>query len=542
MSHLIKNMDKKLVEDAIQKVPVSQSELWNCQQEFYKKQGIAAWDEKKIPYYVTCNPYIANAYANIIHSYIKDNIELGYVKPDTTFYILELGAGSGVFSFYLMKRLFELKTIFSESDVSFGYIMTDCIEKNIEFWRTHPAFGDYINRGFLDFAVYDLNKDQEIKLVNSGDVFSSNTHNNDSSFVVVANYVFDSLPQDIFRTKNGRLQQGLMNKKIEMKKYGDNQSMYIDEFDKSFSFQDIFLPYYHEKEFDDILKSWAKQFENGYLTFPIGSLRAIQRLAKIMNNDLLLIATDKAYANHFELYATTKPDITFHGSAFSMTVDFHSIGQYFMQHNGDRYHQCTQQGITTSAFILGKKIETLPETNQALMTYLDTFGPGDLFNMYRYIYQKLSFVPLEVLISCLNMMHWDPQLFNDAIESIIRQLKSANPVTIQDLLVNLPRVHANFYFMPHSDDTLVNIGMIFQEIEAYDSALFYYQASLDYFGENETTLYNMALCHFFMGNYDKAIDLFQSATKLNPEYIMAKGWIEHIKETTGFNIEIKENV
>jgi len=45
--------------------PLSQSVLWNFQREFYKREGMEAWNWQ-VPFYVTSNPYIANSYASLI--------------------------------------------------------------------------------------------------------------------------------------------------------------------------------------------------------------------------------------------------------------------------------------------------------------------------------------------------------------------------------------------------------------------------------------------------------------------------------------------
>lgn len=37
----------------------------NFQREFYKREGMEAWNWQ-VPFYVTSNPYIANSYASLI--------------------------------------------------------------------------------------------------------------------------------------------------------------------------------------------------------------------------------------------------------------------------------------------------------------------------------------------------------------------------------------------------------------------------------------------------------------------------------------------
>lgn len=54
-------------------------------------------------------------------------------------YIIELGAGSGKFSFFMLKALDELKDICDFPMNKIVYIMTDFTENNFNFWSDHPS-------------------------------------------------------------------------------------------------------------------------------------------------------------------------------------------------------------------------------------------------------------------------------------------------------------------------------------------------------------------------------------------------------------------
>ena len=133
-------------------VPLSQSYLWKYQRDFFAKEGINAWD-KKVPFYITSNPYIANSYANIVIRFIQDCIRNKSYDKSKPFYILELGTGTGKFSFYMLRRLVELQNEFKLNDVSFVYVMSDFTKNNMKFWERHPAFKSYIKNDMLDFLT-----------------------------------------------------------------------------------------------------------------------------------------------------------------------------------------------------------------------------------------------------------------------------------------------------------------------------------------------------------------------------------------------------
>jgi SAM-dependent MidA family methyltransferase len=81
--------------------------LWQLQRQYFEEQGIIAWQSGDVPHYITCNPVIAKAYAEMVFGFLKDRSRLA---PDNKekIYLLELGAGSGRLAFHLLKILTKL--------------------------------------------------------------------------------------------------------------------------------------------------------------------------------------------------------------------------------------------------------------------------------------------------------------------------------------------------------------------------------------------------------------------------------------------------
>jgi hypothetical protein len=72
---------------------LSESSLWRLQRRYYETAGPEAWSSATVPHYITSNPYIASAFADVILAFQRDVGE-----PIT---VVELGAGSGRFSYLL---------------------------------------------------------------------------------------------------------------------------------------------------------------------------------------------------------------------------------------------------------------------------------------------------------------------------------------------------------------------------------------------------------------------------------------------------------
>jgi hypothetical protein len=189
---------------------LSESLLWRLQKNFFDAQGVQAWTTGIVPHYITSNGWIADAYAKVVLGWLRDCA--GTVREPDSFapldlrhpvYIVELGCGSGRFGFQFFNRLLDLLNRSSLSHVPVRYVLTDFTEKNLEPLRNHPVLQPWIEAGLLDFARFDAAEPDEIRLERSGVVLSPQTLRN--PLVVIANYVFDGIPQDAFAARGGQL-------------------------------------------------------------------------------------------------------------------------------------------------------------------------------------------------------------------------------------------------------------------------------------------------------------------------------------------------
>src|SRR5436190_2796849 len=82
----------------------SECMFFTMQREYFDQEGINAW-VNQVPFYITSNPFIANCYAQLVISFIRDWTRKHPESKNHPFYIMELGTGSGRFSYYVVKTL-----------------------------------------------------------------------------------------------------------------------------------------------------------------------------------------------------------------------------------------------------------------------------------------------------------------------------------------------------------------------------------------------------------------------------------------------------
>ena len=167
---------------------------------FPRSIGIESWSQGVVPHFITCNAFIGRSYAKVLHGYLKDCLKANAKSPidqNEPVYIIELGAGSGKFSFYMLKALDEMKEVCAFPWNNIIYVMTDFTEKNFKFWQNHPSLKSYFDSGRLDAGIFDAVNDTSVKLWKSGKVLSAGSLKN--PMCIVANYLFDTLYHDIFQ-------------------------------------------------------------------------------------------------------------------------------------------------------------------------------------------------------------------------------------------------------------------------------------------------------------------------------------------------------
>lgn len=198
--------------------PLRDSALWRLQRAFYETKGVNAWSEAIVPNFVTTNSFIARAYAKVILGLLRDTFEVpptpsrrrgsaastpAGVDPTKPVYIIEIGAGHGKLGYLIVETLLRYRAFFPPSAVPSGlpfkYVLTDAFPGMVEAWRAHPSLKDFFDMGALDVAVFDAERDREIRCLIGGEVLAPGAPACGNPMLAIANYALDSLTVDAFR-------------------------------------------------------------------------------------------------------------------------------------------------------------------------------------------------------------------------------------------------------------------------------------------------------------------------------------------------------
>lgn len=505
----------------------SASALWRMQREYFDKEGINAW-VNQVPFYITSNPFIAKSYAEITVAFIRDWVQQHPESKQHPFYIMELGTGSGRFSYYVVKTILSLLKNLGMEDITICYVMSDFTKHNVKYWETHPTLKPYVDQGVIDFALFDMETERPVTLLKKNIRLSPEVLVNPLS--IFANYIFDTVSHDSFAIHEGKLYELLLSLSTEENNIVDNQPVDMEKISVDYNVKEIRNNYYGDPHLDSILEIYKNSLKDSSFLFPIGSFNAIKFLKKLANDKLFIISTDKGYSTLDQLDNLGHPSISFHGS-FSMMVNFHAIAEYFKNSGGDAFLQTSRKGIKTSVFTSGLKLRELPETRVAVNELVEGFSPSDYFTLHRRISDSFNECNLETIAAHMHLAGWDPHIYlklSNRVTSLIAEENDAE--TIMFMAHNMAKMAENYYYMPKSECILFEIGVFFHAIKNYEQAMSYYQQALPFVGEQFGLFYNLALCQHHLDHNEAALQSFKKALELDPESKETAEWITHIEK------------
>ena len=504
------NRDEEIVIEPATRL--ARSALWNLQTRAYTEFGPQAWTTKGVPSYVTSNPYIARSYAQVVLGYLRDCLKLeGSTPIDLThpLYIFDLGAGTGRFGYLFLKNLHQLLTRLKFPDIKIRYVMTDIAPANIAFWKAHPYLQPFIKLGWLDFTHFKHDQSAPLRLELSGTELTSETVVN--PLIVIGNYFFDTIPQDLFKVVDGKILEGRVALSMKSNSFTKDLSPrdpavinhLISQFEY-FPIQDIENYYPAQPHLLSILKRYTETLEGIPFMFPEGAFKVINYFENLSQGRMLLLAGDQGRITQEQI--KQQPDIflSLHGS-FSIGVNYDAIAQYFRNRgNGTLLTTFSNPSLVVTASIVGGPLLMYPETCGAFDDHIDRFEPYDYYLLVNYTEKEWAFPNLDFIFLLIKAGRWDPINFNLFYDRIRSELKIASPLTHERFIDVVECCWQNFYPTAKDESNFVmNLGILLYDIGRYSEAIVFLERALKIDPENGLIYSNMACCYYEKGDQAK---------------------------------------
>jgi tetratricopeptide (TPR) repeat protein len=497
---------------------LSESMLFHLQRRFYDMHGQGAWEI--VPSYVTNNPSIALSYAHVTMAYLRDALAAGMIDRSQPIYVVELSAGSGRFGFLYWKKLLEMKRSSSLSSLDLRFVLTDFTESNLKAWQQNPLLRRFIDEGNLELGLFDITSDRAIRLA-SGAVLSPETVKN--PLVLLANYAFDVWPQDFFRVDHGALHEVRVSLRHRSRGAPDlSRPRVVGSLKLSFSLTPVDREYYGDPEIDRILGHYLERLTDTTVAIPIAAFHGLRRLFDIAGRRVLLIASDKALTQEDQIVSLDMTMIDLHGGSFSTVVNYHAVGQFFVNQGG--IYACSQRfsGLQTAVFVLGGDERRFPETVLAYREHVDEFSPWDSYMLLAHQHRECTSFTLEHFLTLLRLSRWDPLVVHEFGGGALEQAQDAPEMLKEQLRQALERVWDNFF--PVDRDLPFELARFSLALKRPDEAVRWGTVSLEMFGDHAVTWANLGLAHYHAERPEEALRCFERSIALAPAYASPKAW------------------
>lgn len=507
-------------------VPFSESDIWNDLRRFYKDEGIDAWSEK-VPFFASSNAFVAESSFQVIHTFLMESAQQMEGVSDNPFILLEVGAGHGCFSFYLLQRLGEWLEK-AKQRFTFIYVISDLVKANLKFCESNPAFAAYLEKDMLDFALWDAESGDELQTKRQS-IRVGPSILNAGPVVVVANYLLDSLRCEYIRLEKGQFFRGWMPK---------NPDEQMATRQGNFLFPSM---QFHPLEKGEIAdqENLLERIKSGYpqlnacdeFLFPTGALDLLDRFHALSDVGTLFIANDKGSGRPRGSFPPGKPALAMNHT-LSIDVPFDILSQWTEARGGQAIVTLSCQSVQNAGFLFPGQKSRFPFTEAALFNHFILHPPGNIFTLFQAVRTQQETADLSTLVACLNACQWDPLAFNELFSTLLMRIakEEQNLGLLADVVDGMHRTAMQYYPFPGAANTLANIGAIFQEIGQIKRAIYYYQRSLREHGDLLDIRYLIGVCLIALEELEGARSWLESVVTESPGNFTARGYLNYCTE------------
>lgn len=492
----------------------SESPIWELQRSYYEDQGLKAWQSEEVPLYITNNPMIAVAYAEMIFGFLQDRAGLGYPSEPVT--ILELGAGAGRLAFHVLKELCELIDFAGITLPPFRYVMSDLADRNIRYWQQHSSLVPYVEQGILDFAHFDAVTDTELHLTQSNMIIRPGDLQ--QPLLVIANYFFDSIPQELIYVGEGKIYECRVSLHYP-EGIGDlNPSEMLEKVSPEFHYHRAAEYEQESYAYRDVIELYADKLEDSHILFPAIGLACLERLSQLSKEGFVLLTADKGDHRLENWEFAEPPKLIYHGS-FSLTANYHAIQHVFEQKGAESlFTNHHYKNLNVGCILMLEDPMSHPQTRLAYRRFVDRFGPDDFFSMKEWFDEHLDQMELRQILSFWRLGGYDAQLFLQSAKRISDLLPTSDGEEMADIHRGIQLMWTGYYPMEEKHDLALDCGMLLSQMDLFEEALVFFERSGNLEKANSTVLYHLAICYCEVGIEDTALEYAHRALAIEPEH------------------------
>ncbi|MRW89636.1 tetratricopeptide repeat protein [Duganella sp. FT80W] len=496
-----------------QRQAFSSSKLWDMQRAYFAERGAAAWQSGEVPHYVTSNPTIAQTYADIVFAFYQDRQRLQ--PSEQAMVIAELGAGSGRFAFHFLLRLEQLCADHETPISAFCYVLTDFTQANLDAWQLHPRFKPWFESGLLDCALFDVTDSDRLHLQRSDELIEVGTLQH--PIVVIANYVFDGVPQDLFFLRDQVMQECLISLATKQPPQEVDVASLLRQLYIRYDYVPLTAAVYSEPVLQELLDRYRQQLPEAHMLFPACALRCLTRLQALSHHGMLLLSADKGTHDLQSVALSEAPQLSHHGS-FSLSVNYHAFVAWSELQGGMALvPENRHRSIAVIALLMLAQPQQHVRTCQAYRQRISVCGPDDFYTLTKCLQPQMPEMQFVEILAYLRWTRADAHQLCAAIPRLAALAPTLSAGEVAELKRMLDRVWDAYFPLGEERDLAFDIGCLLYEVGDYRHALHYFDWSVAIYGEHGGTMFNIAACYDQLGQFPAARTVLEKLMASEPE-------------------------
>lgn len=489
-------------------VALSRSRLWDFERAYYERQGLRAWGDGEVPHAITSNPMIAAGYAEVIVAFLRDCDAAGRLDRSRRVHVLELGAGSGRLGYGLLRHLRPRLAATSLRDQPVTVVLSDFDGAKLEQLAAAPGFARDVADGWLDFAVVDATSSAEVRTMRTGEVLAG------GPLVVVANYVFDSLPADVYAVGDGAIHEVGLTMLADAPDLDRHTPNALSRLRLEWKPAEAPAAPTGSPAVDAVLARYAEVLDATMVTLPTVALACLGRLAAAAAAPVLALVGDKGWSHLRDLAGQGPPVLAPDAGSFSLMVNFDAVARVVRAGGGTALlppHRA--QHLVVAAFVLGDLDAT--ETAQRYADVLAEGGTDDIYSVRKALAAGGTYT-LHQALSRLRVDRYDTQTFLELFPTLHQVAAEAEGSAKSDLALVVRRVRDAWFPIGEAADVSLCLGALLTRIGHHRESLELFAESVEIRGATAGAYFASAVAHHALRDLDEALKDVLEALALDP--------------------------
>jgi len=467
--------------------------------EFYQDQNIgSAWGENMSTFFSTNNNFIAERYKEMLVPLIE--------QAELPVNIIELGAGQGRFAFQLM-RFLEQHFL---ANVRFDYILSDISPNSLQAWKKHPKMQTFIDKGMLDFAIFDLNNREGV-ILDSGIALSKKLDN--CCNIVISNYALSDLAGDLFNVQDGQLFECLLRYDKSLESVSAQELLKaLKEAEIQFRLNPIDSDYYPEADINEVLRYYRDNFNKATFDIPYDVIRTFD-FFKQYSAEFYWFITDEAHSqpNYFK---NRNPRLhRLSTGLFSNEINLHAVQKYILNHQFDVVSRTAPDPVFDTYILVAQD----SARKDFLSTAIEQFNSNEFLQIYHGIESQADIEP-GTLLAFISLSRFDPGIVQKFRNQLLQLSGKKKAFYRNSLRQSLIKIWECYFDIGEKYDLAYDLGRMFRRLGEYPLAIECFSYSIYKYGNYPASCYNLGRCYQSVQNHQQAAEQLQIAHDLRPQH------------------------